>query len=194
MEVYLYIRPVIIFSLSLPCSHCLFSFLLALWWAFAHLAYSFSLFNWPSLYCYLFLTVPLAVFVSSLSLCLSQASPLASSSHARLARLSSPHFPVAQRHVLPSKRDRDCDLWYIYATRIEFYGNFYHTYCSNLVFYGHSADFATLVYTLTMRVVIYDILRMAIIPTLSTSILFCNLCYILLWISPRSVVKIAIRI
>ena len=40
-----------------------------------------------------------------------------------------------------------------------------------------------------MRVVIYDILSMTIIPTLSTSILFCNLCYILLWISPRSVVK-----
>ena len=57
--------------------------------------------------------------------------------------------------------------------------------------------FATLVFT--MRVVIYDLLSMAIIPTLSTSILFCNLCYILLYIycmyiSPRSVVKIAIRI
>ena len=42
------------------------------------------------------------------------------------------------------------------------------------------------VYVLTMRVVIYDILSMAIIPTLSTSILFCNLGYILLWISPRT--------
>ena len=41
--------------------------------------------------------------------------------------------------------------------------------------------FATLIYVFTMRVVIYDILNMAIIPTLSTSILFCNLwCYILL--------------
>ena len=40
--------------------------------------------------------------------------------------------------------------------------------------------FATLVYVFTMRVVIYDILSMAIIPTLLTSILFCNLCYILL--------------
>ena len=40
--------------------------------------------------------------------------------------------------------------------------------------------FATLVYVFTMRVVIYDILSMEIIPTLSTSILFCNLCYILL--------------
>ena len=38
--------------------------------------------------------------------------------------------------------------------------------------------FATLVYVLTMRVVIYDILSMAIIPISSTSILFCNLCYI----------------
>ena len=38
--------------------------------------------------------------------------------------------------------------------------------------------FATLVYVFTMRVVIFDILSMAIIPTLSTSILFCNLCYI----------------
>ena len=45
-----------------------------------------------------------------------------------------------------------------------------------------------------LHVVIYDILSMAIIPTLSISILFCNLCYILLWISPRSVVKITIRI
>ena len=41
------------------------------------------------------------------------------------------------------------------------------------------AIFATLVYVVTMRVVIYDILSMAIIPTLSTSILCCNLCYIL---------------
>ena len=59
---------------------------------------------------------------------------------------------------------------------------------------GALGIFATLVYVFTMRVVIYDILSMAIIPTLSTSILFCNLCYILLWISPRSVVKIAIQI
>ena len=59
---------------------------------------------------------------------------------------------------------------------------------------GTLGIFATLVYVFTMRVVIYDILSMAIIPTLSTSILFCNSCYILLWISPRSVVKIAIRI
>ena len=54
--------------------------------------------------------------------------------------------------------------------------------------------FATLFYVFTMRVVIYDTLSMATIPTLSTSILFCDLCYILLWISPRSVIKIAIRI
>ena len=54
--------------------------------------------------------------------------------------------------------------------------------------------FATFVYVFTMRMVIYDILSMAIIPTLSTSILFCNFCYILLWISPRSVTEIAIRI
>ena len=39
--------------------------------------------------------------------------------------------------------------------------------------------FAKLVYVFTIRVVIYDVLSMAIIPTLSTSILFCNLCYIL---------------
>ena len=38
---------------------------------------------------------------------------------------------------------------------------------------------ATLVYVFTMRVVINDVLSKAIIPTLSTSILFCNLCYIL---------------
>ena len=42
------------------------------------------------------------------------------------------------------------------------------------------AIFATLVYVFTMRVVIYDILSMAIIPTVSTSTLFCTLCYILL--------------
>ena len=59
---------------------------------------------------------------------------------------------------------------------------------------GTLGIFATLVYVFTMRVVINEILSMAIIPTLSTSILFCNLYYILLWISPRSVVKIAIRI
>ena len=40
--------------------------------------------------------------------------------------------------------------------------------------------FATLVYVFTMRVVIYDILGMAIITTLSTSILFFNLYYVLL--------------
>ena len=45
---------------------------------------------------------------------------------------------------------------------------------------GNLGIFATLVYVFTMRVVIYDILSMAIIPTLSTSILFFNLCYILL--------------
>ena len=45
---------------------------------------------------------------------------------------------------------------------------------------GTLGIFATLVYVFTMRVVIYDILSMAIIPTLSTSRLICNLCYILL--------------
>ena len=44
---------------------------------------------------------------------------------------------------------------------------------------GTLGIFATLVYVFTRRVVIYDILSMAIIPTLSTSILFFNLCYIL---------------
>ena len=58
---------------------------------------------------------------------------------------------------------------------------------------GTLGIFATLVYVFTMRVVIYDILSMAITAALSTSILFCNLCYILSWISPRSVVQIAIR-
>ena len=53
---------------------------------------------------------------------------------------------------------------------------------------GTLGIFATLFYVFTMRVVIYDILSMAIITTLSTSILFCNLYYILLWIPPRSVV------
>ena len=59
---------------------------------------------------------------------------------------------------------------------------------------GTLGIFATHFYIFTMRVVIYNILSMAIIPTLSTSILFCSLCYILLCISTRSVVKIAIRI
>ena len=39
---------------------------------------------------------------------------------------------------------------------------------------------ATLVYVFTMRMAIYDILSVAIMTTLSTSILFCNLYYILL--------------
>ena len=59
---------------------------------------------------------------------------------------------------------------------------------------GTLGIFDTLVYVFSMRVVIYNILSMAIIPTLSISILYCNLCYILLWISQRSVLKIAIRI
>ena len=45
---------------------------------------------------------------------------------------------------------------------------------------GTLGIFLILVYVFTMRLVIYDILSMAIIPTLLTSILFCNLCYILL--------------
>ena len=43
---------------------------------------------------------------------------------------------------------------------------------------GTLGIFATLVYVFTMPVVIYDILSIGIIPTLSTSILFCDLCYI----------------
>ena len=44
---------------------------------------------------------------------------------------------------------------------------------------GTAEIFATLVYVFTMRVVIYDILSMIIIPIPSTSIPFCNLCYML---------------
>ena len=44
---------------------------------------------------------------------------------------------------------------------------------------GTLGIFATLVYVFTMRVVIYDILSMAIITTLTTSMLFCNFYYIL---------------
>ena len=40
--------------------------------------------------------------------------------------------------------------------------------------------FSTLFYVYTMCVAVYDILSMAIFSTLSTSILSCNLCYILL--------------
>ena len=47
-------------------------------------------------------------------------------------------------------------------------------------FTGTLGIFVTLGYVFTIRVVICDILSMAIIATLSTSILFCNLCYILL--------------
>ena len=39
---------------------------------------------------------------------------------------------------------------------------------------------ATLIHVITMRVGICDILNMAIIPTLSTSTLFCYLCFVLL--------------
>ena len=45
---------------------------------------------------------------------------------------------------------------------------------------GTLGIFATLVYVFTMHVVIYDTLSIAIIITLSTSILFSNLYYILL--------------
>ena len=43
---------------------------------------------------------------------------------------------------------------------------------------GTLGIFTTLVYVFTMCVVIYDILNMAVIPILATSIMFCNLCYI----------------
>ena len=45
---------------------------------------------------------------------------------------------------------------------------------------GTLGIFALLVNAFIMRVVIYDIMSMTIIPTLSTAIMFCNLCYILL--------------
>ena len=45
---------------------------------------------------------------------------------------------------------------------------------------GTLGIFGTLVYVFTTLVVVDDILSMAIILTLSTAILFCNLCYILL--------------
>ena len=47
---------------------------------------------------------------------------------------------------------------------------------------GTLGIFATLVYVFNMRVIIIDILSMAIIPTLSTSILFCNWCYWCYWL------------
>ena len=83
--------------------------------------------------------------------------------------------------------------WFV-DTRREFYNNVYHTQFVICFSTGTLGIFATLVYVFTMRVVIYDILSMAIIPPLLTSILLCTSCYILLWISPRSVLKIAIRI
>ena len=45
---------------------------------------------------------------------------------------------------------------------------------------GTLGIFATRVYVFTIRVVIHELLSMAIIPTLSTLILFRTLCYILL--------------
>ena len=45
---------------------------------------------------------------------------------------------------------------------------------------GTLGIFATLFYVFNMRMGICDILSMTIIPTLSTTILFCNLCYVLL--------------
>ena len=44
-------------------------------------------------------------------------------------------------HKQSDGRDRQGVLGSWVGTRREFYGNFYHTYCSNLVFYGHSGDF-----------------------------------------------------
>ena len=35
----------------------------------------------------------------------------------------------------------DSSVVNFYYSRREFYGNFYHTECGNLVFYGHSGDF-----------------------------------------------------
>ena len=43
---------------------------------------------------------------------------------------------------------------------------------------GTLGIFDTLVYVLTMCLVICDILSMVIIPAVSTAILFCNMCYI----------------
>ena len=45
---------------------------------------------------------------------------------------------------------------------------------------GTMGILATLAYVFTMHVGICEILSTAIIPTISTSILFCNLCHILL--------------
>ena len=56
---------------------------------------------------------------------------------------------------------------FVINTRSVFYGNFYHTQCGKLVFYRHSGDFChTCLLFFTMRVVIYDILIIAIITTL----------------------------
>ena len=94
------------------------------------------------------------------------------------------------------KRFKFFNAWVggFWATWREFYGIFFTLSVVIRFSTGTLGIFATLAYVFTMRVVINDILSMTINPTLSTTILFCNLCYILLWISPRSVVKIAIRI
>ena len=80
-----------------------------------------------------------------------------------------------------------------FTIRREFYSNFYHTQCGNSVFYGNFADFRH-TYLCFYYACGNNILSMAKIPTLSISIMLCNLCYILLWIPPRSVVKIAIQL
>ena len=70
-----------------------------------------------------------------------------------------------------------------YTSRYIFIENFMAIFTPSVVILfstGTLGIFATLFYVFTMRVVIYDILSMVIIPTLSTFILFFNLCHILL--------------
>ena len=54
-------------------------------------------------------------------------------------------FPEATRtgSILVSREfsKKTVSFNYKLGARREFYGNFYHTYCGNLVFYGHSGDF-----------------------------------------------------
>ena len=81
------------------------------------------------------------------------------------------HFFVFRPAVVVALSFISISVKFIYARR-EFYGNFYHTYISVVIWFstGTLGTFAILAYVFTMRVVIYDILSIAIIPTQSTSL------------------------
>ena len=104
------------------------------------------------------------------------------------------HWSLIQLLNMANKIEKSTNICVFYKSRfINLHGENFMAIFTTLsvviwVSTGTLGIFSTLVYIFTIRLVIYDILSMVIIPTLSISILFCNLSYILLWISPRSVV------